>query len=269
MAAPCNWTIDPACCQAFWDSLDPAEQARAAAWASKVLWALTGRQFGDCPIVVRPCVQRVAQTYRTYGVWTDGYYDGSTGPSWVPYIDSAGAWRNCGCSSMCSCVPSSQVWLPGPVTSIAEVRVNGVLVPAGDYRVDIAEGLYWLVGENGRVWPDCQNFDNPAAGADTFSVTYTRAALLPDEGAAMAGMMACDFAKACRGLECALSKAAVSISRDGVSYEIATADDLISKGFTQLPAVNMWINAVNPGGLRGRGRVFSFDQDPDRYTVIS
>lgn len=269
MAGPCNWTVDTSCCQTFWDTLSAPEKAAATAFASKILWALSGRQFGDCPIVVRPCAQRVAQTYRTYGVWTDGYYDGSTGPSWVPYIDAAGAWRNCGCSTMCSCAPSSQVWLPGPVTSIVEVRVDGGLVPAGDYRVDVQSGIYWLVGENGRVWPECQNFDLPAGGANTFSVTYTRGPALPADAAVMNGLLACEYAKLCKNLACQLSPRAVSVSRDGVNYEIPSPDEIIDKGLTGITAVDRWIAAVNPRGLIQRPRVFSFDQDEPRYTVIA
>jgi hypothetical protein len=233
-----------------------------------VLWALTGRQFGDCPITVRPCGQQAGQTYRTYGVWTDGYYDGSIGPNWTPYVDIGGAWRNCGCASACSCAPSSQVRLAGPVTAITEVRVNGAVVPAGDYRVDLADGMYWLVGQNGRVWPDCQDFNQPANGPNTFQVTYTRGPALPAEGPQQVGKLACEYAKLCKSMDCRLSSAAVSVTRDGVSYQIVTADDLISKGFTPLAEINVWIRAVNPYGLTQRPRVFSFDDDQPRVTVI-
>jgi hypothetical protein len=268
MAGPCNWTVDVSCCSDFWNTLSVEQKAAAQAFSSKVLWALSGRQFGDCSTTIRPCGQRVGQTYRTYGVWTDGYNDGSYGLQWTPYIDSNGGWRNCGCGSMCSCAPSSQVNLPGPVTSITEVRVGNVIVPPTDYRVDLANGLYWLVGENGRVWPDCQNFDQPATGADAFYVTYTRGPALPIDGAVANGALACEYAKLCAGQACALSAAATSITRDGVSFEILTAEDLISKGFTPMPTVNQWIYAVNPHGLTQRPRVFSFDDDEPRYTVV-
>lgn len=267
MGAPCNWTVDTSCCPG-WDSFDPAIQDAAVDYASYVLWALTGRQFGDCPIVIRPCGRQIGQTYRTYGVWTDGYYDGSVGPNWTPYVDVNGAWRNCGCTSACSCAPTSQVMLPGPVTAITEVKVNGLIVPGGDYRVDLAQGLYWLVGENGRVWPDCQDFDQPANGSNTFQVTYSRGTPLPVGGPAAAGALACEYAKGCAGQACALSAAATSISRDGVSYQIMTADDLIARGFTPMASVNQWIKAANPYALTQRPRVFSFDDDEPRVTVI-
>jgi len=267
MAAPCNWTVDTSCCPG-WADISQTIRDNAVTLSSYVLWALTGRQFGDCPIMVRPCGQQIGQTYRTYGVWTDGYYDGSIGPNWTPYVDVGGAWRNCGCASACSCVPSSQVKLAGPVTSITEVLVNGLVVPASDYRVDVAQGIYWLVAENGRVWPDCQDFNQPANGSNAFQVTYTRGRALPAGGPQINGLLACEFAKLCAGQACALSPAATSISRDGVTYEILTAEDLIAKGFTPMANVNQWVFAANPRGLIQRPRVFSFDDDEPRYTLI-
>lgn len=268
MTAPCNWTADFSCCQAFWDGLDPGVQNFAIALSSKVLWALSGRQYGDCPITVRPCAQKVGPTYRTYGVWSDGYYDSAMGPTWMPYVDASGSWRNCGCSGACSCAPSSEIWLPGPVTSIVSVKVGNAVVPASDYRVDIRRGLYWLVGENGRVWPDCQNLDQPDTGPSSFVVTYTRGKVLPTEAPALNGLLACEFAKLCTNTPCRLSQAATSISRDGVTYTITTAEDMIKGGRTPLFEVNQWLAAINPKARTQRPRVFSFDLDEYTTTVI-
>lgn len=270
MAAPCNWPLDTSCCPG-WAAFTPEVKDAATTFATDVLWALSGRQFGECPKTVRPCGRKVGQTYRTYGVWTDGYDNGAVYPMWTPYVDQGGDWRNCGCGSICTCAPSSQVWLPGPIPAggIAEVRVNNVVVPAGEYRLDIGQdGLYWLVGQLGRIWPDCQNFDEPAGSAnDTFTVTYTPGTPVPAGGKTAAGMLACEFAKLCTGQACALSPAATSVSRDGVSFEILTASDLIDKGYTPLPMVNLWIRSVNPKKRSERPRVWSPDMDYPRQTV--
>lgn len=268
MMAPCNWSGDFSCCQSFWDGLAPGVQTVALALATKVLWALSGRQYGDCPVTVRPCAQKVGPTYRTYGVWSDGYYDSAMGPTWMPYVDASGSWRNCGCGGACSCAPSSVVWLPGPVTSITNVKIGGVVVPAGDYRVDVRAGRFWLVGQNGRVWPECQNLDQPAAGADAFTVTYTRDKPLPAEVPFLVGLLACEFGKLCTNQPCRLSQSAVSVSRDGVSYEILTAENLIKEGMTPIPEINQWVYAVNPHRRTQRARVFSFDMDEYTTTVI-
>lgn len=265
--APCNWELDTSCCPG-WDNYEQPLKDTATAFATEVLWALSGRQFGSCPQTVRPCGRPVGQTYRTYGVWTDGYNDGAIAPTWVPWVDADGAWRNCGCGAGCSCAPSSQVWLPGPIPAggITEVRVDGVVIPASQYRLDIADGKYWLVGQEGRIWPECQDFNAPS-GVGVFQVTYAPGTPLPEGAKIAAGRLACEFAKLCLGQACALSGAATSITRDGVTYEVLTPSDLIDKGFTPLPTVNQWIFSVNPKKLIQRPRVWTPDEDYPRVTV--
>lgn len=270
MGAPCDWDVSDAltCCPT-WATYDPAVQAAAISFATDVLWALSGRQFGVCPKTIRPCASWVGQTYRTYGVWLDGYANGAVSPVWWPYIDQGGVWRNgCGCNGVCCCEPSQQVWIPGPSPSITSVTVNNVLVPPANYRLGFANGLFWLVGQNGQKWPECQNFDVPASSTDnTFVVVLGDGIPVPETGLLMAGLMACEYAKMCTGLPCALSAAATAITRDGVSYEILTPSDLISKGFTPMPIVNQWIYSVNPRLLPERPRVWSIDDDAPRVTV--
>lgn len=274
MAAPCNWEITTGCCDC-WDTFDPGLQASATAWATEILWALSGRRFGTCEITVRPCMRLVGQTYRTYGVWTDWGYGGggynAVGPTWVPFIGVDGAWHNaCGCSGFCTCEPTCQVWLPGPVAAVAEVRINNVIVPAENYRVDVAnDGHFWLVGENGQCWPDCQNFDDPASGVDnTFVVTYGRGTPLPAAGAIAAGVLACEYAKLCRGDDCALSPQASTITRDGVTYTILPQDQIVALGMTGIASVDLWLRSVNPFQLKSRPRVWSPDMGTPRMTVV-
>lgn len=269
MPAPCNWELNTSCCPG-WEAYEQPLKDDATAFATEVLWALSGRQFGQCPVTVRPCGRPVGQTYRTYGVWTDGYSNGAVYPNWIPYIDPGGAWRNCGCGAACSCAPSSEVWLPGPIPAgaITEVRVDGVVVPPAEYRLDFdrRDGKYWLVALLGRVWPECQDF-NESTGPGTFSVTYAPGIPLPEGAKIAAGKLACEYAKLCSGVACALSGAATSITRDGVTYEVLTPSDLITKGLTPLPTVNQWIWSVNPAGLPEGPRVWSPDEDYARVTI--
>lgn len=270
MAAPCDWPIDTSCCPG-WADFSPELRASATSWATLILWALTGRQYGPCPVTVRPCGRCVGQTYHTFGVWTDGIYNGSVSPNYIPYIGTDGAWRNaCGCAGMCCCEPKSQVWLPGPITAVTQVRVNNVVIAPSQYRVDVAtDGNWWLVAQNGQVWPECQNFDQPASGDNTFVVTTTRGTPVPAGGDAMVGALACEYAKLCSNMPCALSPAATSVTRDGVSYEILSAEDLIGKGLTPMANVNQWIAALNPHKLKQRPRVWSPDMDYPRQTMIA
>jgi len=269
MAAPCAWEITTGCCDC-WDTFDPGLQANAIAWATEILFSLSGRQYGVCPVTVRPCQRFVGQTYRTYGVWTDSSFAAGVGPNWIPYIGVDGAWRNCGCAGMCRCAPTSEVWLPGPVNGVSEVRINNVIVPAENYRVDVAnDGHFWLVAENGVVWPECQSFDEPAAGTDnTFTVTYGRGREVPAAGKLAAGALACEYAKLCRGDDCVLSPQATSITRDGVTYTIVSQDDVISRGQTGLASADLWLRSVNPNQLMQRPRVWSPDMGTPRMTVV-
>ena len=123
---PCTWAIATDCCST-WDSLGSTLQASAAAYASLVLWAATGRRFGLCEMTVRPCGQQCTNCFQG-SYWSYG--------TWIPYVWN-GQWRNCWCGSMgCTCEPRCQVYLPGPVNTVTSVTQNGLIVPASSWRVD-------------------------------------------------------------------------------------------------------------------------------------
>lgn len=259
----CGWTIDVGCCP-DWDSYSPAVQDRATVWATGILWGLSGRQFGECTTVVRPCyVKCYGRTWETFGVWmnTTG---GDQGAMWMPYVFD-GDWRNCGCCGMCCCGANCEVWLPGPVSAILEVKVGNVVVPTSAYRVD--NGQY-LVRQDGNCWPECQDFNVPADDTgNTFVVTYQRGIPLPPEGAIAAGELACEFAKACVGAACRLPQRVSSISRQGTSMDLVAATDEFENYRTGLLTVDQWLVSVNPQGLGEGPRVNFMDQPPPRITT--
>jgi hypothetical protein len=257
---PCFWeNIDTSCCADFWGTLTAQEQANAKAYASLVLWARTGRQYDLCPVTVRPC-----------GRWcTDdgigGWYWG--GGMFLPYIVD-GTWRNCWCGcdggSCCTCQPSCQVYLPGPVGEIISVTVDGVVIDPATYRVDDGR---WLVRVGaGNCWPDCQDFD-VITGAGTFFVTYTRGDPVPGPLLVAAGTLACEWAKACRSQECRLTPYIIGLSRQGVDFTAIDPMTLLDHGFTGLFEVDSLIAALNPHGLTHRMRLLSPDIDGPRVTT--
>jgi hypothetical protein len=257
--APCLWDLDVGCCQTVWDGASPATQTRAREFATQVLWALTGRRFGPCAMTVRPCQPPRGSTYVTYPVWLDS--PGDSG-SWYPMVWE-GVWRNCACGCG-TCGPESEVWLPGPVAAMSEVRVDNVVVPTSAYRVDDGS---WLVRQDGGVWPTTQNYSNPASSTeDTFVVTYLRGELVPSGGQAAAGSLACEFIKSCNGQPCRFPKRVTSVNRQGVSV---SAQELVSSGETGLPDVDAWVRSVNPYKLAQRPRAFSLDLEPPRVTTWS
>lgn len=257
MAAPCDWDINTACCQTYWDTLNPAVQAVATAYATTALWARTGRQYGTCAVTVRPCGNDCAD--EGIGGW---FYAGGM---FQPYIVD-GVWRNCWCGrgAGCTCRPSCQVYLPGPVASVTSVTVDGVVVDPATYRVD---NNCWLVRTGtGNCWPDQQDYDLDT-GDGTFIVVYERGTALPVALAAGAGTLACEYAKACQGQACRLPAYITNLSRQGVDFQAVDPMSLLENGFTGLWEVDGLIRDLNPYGQTHRPRLLTPDLVPPRMTT--
>jgi hypothetical protein len=148
------------------------------------------------------------------------------------------------------------VWLPGPVASVVEVKVDGIVIDPARYRVD---NRTRLVGLDGQCWPECQNMNLDGAVTGVFEVTYLRGKPLPVAGQIAAGELACEFLKACQGQSCALPANISSLTRQGVQIEMVDPTDELTSGLTGIRNVDMWIRAVNPKGLQRRPRVLSND----------
>lgn len=148
------------------------------------------------------------------------------------------------------------MWLPGPVASIESVTVDGVLIDPSMYRVDNRSRL---VGINGQCWPTCQNMNLDSPEEGTFEVTYLRGTPLPMAGQIAAGLLACEFLKACQGQDCGLPQNVASITRTGVQVEMIDPTDVLTNGLTGIAEVDLFIRSVNPRGLQRRPRVLSND----------
>lgn len=248
---PCPWPIPtpPPCCEEVWDAASPTQQSAALEFATLILWAATGRRFGLCGITVRPCSPK--QCADGTLDWLGGSWSGST---WQPYILN-GTWFNCACPGICSCDPRCQVRLPGPVNSIVEVTIGGIVVPADAYRVD--DG-HWLVRTDGECWPDCPDM-NTDDGDNVFTVSYVRGEPVPASLLTAAGTLACEWIKACTGGDCRLSNRVQSLARNGIEIQMVDPNDLLESGMTGLWDVDMVIRALNPGNIQYRLRVLSPD----------
>lgn len=258
--SPCTWDIDVSCNQAVWDAATPADRTRAQEYATSVLWALTARRFGLCVIEVRPCEVRTEQGYQTYGVLLDS--GGGGGWTWLPYLDDVGRWNNLACPGG-QCRPSSEVWLPGPVAGITEVRINDVVVAPSAYRVDNAT---YLVRQDGGSWPVTQDFNvDQYATEGTFVVTYARGVAVPGAGQVAAGTLAVEFLKACTGGNCRLPARVSSLTRQGVTMQ--AADTTIKDGLTGINEVDNWIFSVNPYRRAQASAVWSPDLPANRVTT--
>ena len=258
---PCWPRPDTSCCAALEpDNPSPAQAAqieRTLHVATEIIWRLSGKQFGACPVTVRPCRQKCAAT-PSYGYWS--------GMQWMPVLDG-GVWFNQNCSkckpSGCSCGQLDEVDLPGPAIEIVRVKLDGIQLPADKYRVDNFRKLVAL--DPAFPWPTCQPLNLPDTEDGTFSVTYRRGQAVPIGGTWAAGLLACQLLKACNEPgECVLPSKAQRIARQGVTVELTPV--LVKAGdfATNIPEVDLWLTSVNPYKSKAPSRVYSVDRPAPR-----
>ncbi|WP_062368044.1 hypothetical protein [Gordonia sp. QH-12] len=246
----CGWPVTiPAEYAERWAEATPEQQDRATALAGRVLWALTGQVFGVCSATVRPCFQpqRGGSLYR--GFWP--------GVSVTP-----GASGPCGCSDGCTEVGYDRVSLPGPVAAVDEVMIDGVTIDPATYRV---QDRRWVHRVDGQLWPTHQDLHAPDDGLGAFTIRYQRGIPLTDDAKAAAGRLAVEFLEGMAGGACKLPDRATSVSRQGVSIELADIREWFTNGVTGVAEVDLWIMAVNPNRSKRPARVTSPDR---RRTVV-
>lgn len=262
----CGWSLDTTCVPG-WADLPLAVREISAARAVEILWALSGRRFGNCPVTWRPCSPRCqgASGYRTWPVGLSA--TSSAGGPWMwPYI-SNGVWRNCICPGPCSCGARCEVPFPTPVASVVAVKVDGVTLTADAYRLDSFNGLPYLVRVDADCWPQCQDMNKADTETGTFAVDYVPGEPLSVAGAAAAGALAGEFAKACQGADCRLPDQLVSLSRNGVEVQVADPQVLLDAGLTGVEEVDLWIRSVNPARKAQPSKVYSPDVRRGRFTA--
>ena len=256
---PCDpWPIRPCC------DLTRYEEADVEFWtrvASSILWALSGRRWGPCPVTVRPCRRSCLDGGPLLVRW------GATAGPWIPYMDAGGKWRNasvCGCKSDCSCGELCEVYLPGPVYDVPEVNEGGqILAPGLEYRLD-APGR--LVRLGGGCWPSCQDMAAPVGAPNTLAVTYRWGLPLDEAAIAAVSELTCHLLKGCgSGCGCNSTTNVTRLQRQGVEIE-SDPTVIYAEGRTGLPIVDAWLMAVNPYKLDSPSRVYSPDFRRPRVT---
>lgn len=255
---PCDWPIDTTCIPGWSTGYTNEQRSRAISWATFILDSLTGHQFAQCPVTVRPCGTG-CRTMSGYITWPAG----TPGPWMTPYV-AGGTWRNCVCGGGCSCLPSCRAELGSPVAEITEVKVNGLVLDPSAYTM-IGQHLARVDG--GECWPSCQDPAVADTEPDTFSVTFRPGRMLPAAGQIAAGALAGEFLKACAGAACGLPAQIASLTRQGVDVEFVNPTDVLTNGLTGIRDVDLFIRAVNPAGLSRRSHVLSPDtrKGPVRY----
>ena len=224
----CWGDIDTSCCS-NWDTYDPAVQERATALAVSTLRMLTAGRVGGCPITVRP--------------------QGDCGLHiWQPGLDAFGNWVN-----RDFCCIQTEISLPPPVGRVDEVIIDGTILDPTAYEV---QGTGILVRKDGLAWPQMQDMSKDLSEAGTWAITYLNAYEVDGLGAYVAGVLACEYAKACSGAKgCRLPSGTVSVVRQGVSYDIQPG--AFPDGRTGLHDVDAYLARWNPYAQKAQSQVWS------------
>ena len=245
--APCEWPVDEGCLPVIPDEsgseTGQATLDAAVALAVQVLWALSGRQYGVCEAVVRPCPERYSHT-RGYG---------RTGLSEITtWTEVRWMLAGCGCAGRCTYSGPGRVHLPGPVQGIIEVLVDGVVLDESEYTLE-GNVLYRVGGTSstgwvGGYWP-AQDLSLPATEPGTWQVTYARGNPAPAGVGQFTATLASEFYNACTGERCRLPRTVTEASARGVNFRMFNPQDIYNSGKTGLPEVDLWLAAVNPNKL--------------------
>jgi hypothetical protein len=229
----CEWPIDTGCLPTVTtpeeqDALDAASEL-----AIDVLWALSGRQYGVCPAVARPC---------PLPSLASGRLSNPYGGAGLSLVRNGGEWANesCGCAGRCKLSGPRMVHLPGPVQSIIEVNIAGEIIDPSGYELE-KNVLY----RNGSPWP-YQDLSRPLWEEGTWSVKYMRGVPVPKGLARLTGLLVTEFYNACTGGKCRLPRSVTEVSRQGVSHKMYNPNDIYSAGKTGIPEIDLWLSAVNP-----------------------
>lgn len=246
---PVRWSCDIS-------TESPDVTGSAVRVATEVLWALSGRQFGLCTVALRPCRRECGDDY-----WNPYMGQYGTGTGFVSPALVGGQWFNiiCGgsCSgNHCSCTSISEVKLPAPVYRIIEVKVDGVPLVTGSYRLDDNR---LLVRTDGLDWPRCNDLNLNDTEVGTWSVTAEYGQLVPEGGAWAVGELACELISAINGNDCRLPRQVTQLARQGVTITFPSLTELFSNRQTGLYLVDLFIATWNPNKLSRRSGVYSVD----------
>lgn len=228
-----------------------------------LLWALTGRRFGCCPVTVRPCKPDECHMSLSDIIYWDRGMSGlanlgvsTSGP--IPMLDNGRVFNiSCGCVDVCACVADCEVFLPGPVCEITEVTVDGVIVAPEFYTVYDHHKLVFLPP---FPCPGQQDYNVAPGEVGSWTVEYTIGEPLPPGANFMAGLYACELSKAAANdTRCGLPVGARALIVGDVPLDLLDPILLAQNGMTGIKVVDDWIKAVNPYQMASRPRVWSPD----------
>jgi len=236
--------------------------AEAADAATDILYSLSARQFtGKCgPVTIRPVARPENADTRGWvfagsGGWGYGWGASATGNLGFPPVMALYAED----------LPPFIELYDYPVTEINEVKINGTVIPPEEYEL---REFKWLIRKMPTIsyspsvmwgWPTSQLQYLPDTEVNTFSVTYTFGQDPGSGGRMAARALAENIAMPIFGDANKYPERVTTITRQGVTAQIASVIDIMKTGGTGIRTVDLWLMTVNPQKRRKRPIVFSPD----------
>jgi hypothetical protein len=225
------------------EGVDPSVKRVCELYASACMTALTLHRVGGNPVTIMPGGKdRIPGHYVWFEALPDEYPVGMFYPGLVyPSAQDLQAIH--------TVTEVEAVSLPGPVGTIVEVRINGIVLDAASYRIE--DGKY-LVRLDGQGWPH--------SSGDNFTVTYHNSHPVGELGAHAAGVMAWEWLKLITRNakdKCKLPSTATNVNRAGITVEVAAG--MFPENVTGLPEIDAYLLLWNPHQLRVAPRVYSPD----------
>jgi len=255
IAGPCTAWVDS---QSIWDCCGqpttiigegtmteecPVNMSQYAYEASQLLWELSGRIYaGHCQRTVVACEPSACGC--GFQVLSRGHV--VTTP-----------WLGPECWTW-PCGHPSIIKLPGvPVAEVVEVEIDGVALDPSAYR--LLSDRRSLARIDGERWPTCDSLCTFEEQSQNL-LTYNYGMDPPLAGVHAAAELGCQLYKACVGAaDCQLPSGATRVTRQGVTIErsFMRYDQSMKTWQTGLTLVDIFLNSINPRGLRRRPAIWS------------
>jgi hypothetical protein len=236
--------------------------AQAASGASEILYEISARAYtGECgPVTVRPVSRPSDADTRSW--------PGTLSPNgWFSSWGAASSYGVAvpGVKAMYLSSEPPTIRLPYPVSQVTLVKIDGIVIAAEEYELRDHQELVRMrpaasFAPTERFgWPTSQILDLPDTEPGTFSVTFTFGNPPPASGMLAAQKLAEVLALPQLGDSTRLPQRVTQIVRQGVTSQVASVIDILSKGSLGIYEVDAFVFAVNPSKLKRNAAVWSPD----------
>lgn len=217
MVCECVWDLDLSDCCNNVSTVSPDKVTAAATSATQIMSMLSGGYYAGCPETLRPL----------------------------------GECNICRRTPCCGSPDRVKLHAKAPISSVSEVRLDGVVLDPAGYRFTPSTQLLYRV--NPDIWP---RRDNPSDAVGSLEVDVI-VGMVPDAYTlSVAKSLACELVKSACDVKCRIPKNATQVGAQGVTV---TLD--VSQFKTLLPEVAAWADLVNPYDKKNPVALWSPDLD--------